>query len=251
MLLRSLFLLACFAGIQPPVHAQFKKGDVMAGASLASLFYNSGTLDVSFDDFPGYDGKTSSFGLRIEPAIGLFLSEKAAVGFTLNLNPSGQRESFSVNNTTFQEDNSNSFNLGVGIFARNYFGAGSSWMPFGQLGVNAGFASGSNDGFRYYSGSVPYKETYNGKTTEGFFANASLQFGLTKMLGENAGIDLFLGYNFSRNKNTTRTVTETDLEIDGDIDFTSTNEPTTRFSNHGFILGAGFQVFLRGKKKNK
>jgi len=37
--------------------------------------------------------------------------------------------------------------------------------------------------------------------------------------------------------------------MDGSVDERSENETTTKFTNHGFIIGVGFQVFLKGKKK--
>lgn len=235
--------------LQPAGYAQFSRGDKMVGASLGSVIFNSGSSDVTFDGIDGYSAKTSSYGLRIEPSVGFFISEKTAVGFTLNINPSGTKERYSNGGTTFQEDKSTTFTIGAGVFARNYFSSTGAWMPFGQFGVNAGISTLKTEGFRYYSVPADSKSTYDGNSPSGFFANASLQAGLTKMLGENAGLDLFIGYTYSHNKNTMKTVTSIDSDLDGDIDVTSTNEPTTTFNNHGFFVGAGFQVFLRGKKK--
>src|SRR5687767_13662061 len=67
-------------------NAQFKRGDRMVGTAIGSVFFNSGSADVSFSQFPGYSSKTNSYGLRIEPAFGLFISEKTAVGASLNIN---------------------------------------------------------------------------------------------------------------------------------------------------------------------
>lgn len=86
------------------------------------------------------------------------------------------------------------------------------------------------------------------KTGGGFFANSSLQIGLTKILGDYTGLDFYAGYNFSYTKNTFTTTTLTDTGVDGSIDYTSESEPTTKITNHGFILGIGFQIFLKGKK---
>lgn len=231
------------------LNAQFKKGDKMVGTSVASAFFNSGSSEVTFPDFDGYSGKSNSYGLRIEPSFGWFVSDKAAIGASLNINPSGEKIRYEDAGVTFQEDKSNSFNIGVGAFGRNYFSTDNTFMPYGQFGFNVGFSTLNTDGFRFYSGSPDYKNIYDGKSSGGFFANASLQFGLTKMVGETTGLDVFAGYTYSYNKNTMKTVTSTDLDIDGDIDYTATNEPTTKFTNHGFIIGLGFQVFLTGKKK--
>lgn len=241
-----LFLL--LVGFVLSIEAQFKKGDKMVGTSVASAFYNSGSSEVTFPDFNGYSGKSNSYGLRIEPSFGWFVSDKAVIGVTLNINPSGEKIRYEDAGVTFQEDKSNSFNIGVGAFGRNYFNTENTLMSYGQFGFNVGFSTMNTEGFRFYSGSPDYKNTYDGKSSGGFFANASLQFGLTKMMGENIGLDIFAGYTYSYNKNTMKTVTSTDLNIDGDIDYTATNEPTTKFTNHGFIIGLGFQIFLKNKK---
>ncbi len=249
MQLKKILLFTFFAALHYTGNAQFKKGDKMVGTSLGSVFFNSGNSAVSFPDFNGYSSKTTGYGLRIEPVFGWFVSDKTAVGASLNINPSGQKIRYKDNSTTFQEDKTNSFNIGIGGFARNYFNSGNGLIPFGQFGFNLGISSMNTEGFGFYSGPPGYKNTYDGKSSGGFFANASIQFGLTKMVGENTGLDFFAGYTYSYNKNTLKTTTSTDLDLDGDIDFTSTNEPTTKFTNHGFILGVGLQVFLKGKNK--
>lgn len=232
------------------LNAQFSKGDRIVGASIGSVNINSGSSDVTFPSFNGYETKNSGFDLRINPTIGWFISEKTAVGGSLNINPSGQKVSYMVNGSTFQQDKSNTFNIGVGAFARNYFSANNNFMPFGQFGFNLGISSMNTDGF-LFTGSAPNadKKTYDGKSSGGFFANASLQLGLTKMVGEATGLDIFAGYTYSYNKNTLKTTTQVDFGNNGSIDNTQVNEPTTKFTNHGFIIGVGFQVFLKGKKK--
>ncbi len=205
---------------------------------------------LAFPSFNGYDTKSNSFGLRIEPTMGWFISEKTAVGASLNINPSNSKVSYMSGGTTFQQDKSNNFNIGIGAFARNYFSANNTFMPYGQFGINAGISSQNNDGFLYTgTGPTATKETYDGKGSGGFFANAALQLGMTKMLGESTGLDFFAGYSYSYNKNTLKTTTQTDFGNNGSIDQTAVSEPTTKFTNHGFIVGVGFQIFLTGKKK--
>lgn len=221
----------------------------MVGASVASLLYNSGNSDVSFPgSIQGYSSKSTSYAFRFEPSFGWFISEKTAVGAALNIHPHGQKVTYMDNGTSFQEDKSDNFDIGLGGFARHYFGADGNFFPFGQFGFNLGISSGSTEGFRYYEGIPDSKVTYDGKSSGGFFANASLQLGLTRMLNEHTGLDIYAGYTYSYNKNTFKTTTQTDLGIDGDIDFTSESEPTTKFTNHGFIIGVGFQIFITGKK---
>jgi hypothetical protein len=230
-------------------NAQFKRGDRMVGTSVGSIFLNSGGSDVSFSQVNGYSTKTSSYGLRIEPAFGWFISDKTVVGASLLINPTGQKVRYEDAGTTFQEDKSTNFNIGVGGFLRNYFGNNESFAPWGQFGFNAGINSGTSDGFKYYDGTPDFKISYDGKSSGGFFANAILQFGFTKMVSESAGLDFYLGYNYSYNKNTYTTTTLSDnAPYDGVPETTSENDPTTKFTNHGMIVGVGFQLFLRGKK---
>lgn len=229
-------------------NAQFNKGDRMIGASIASVFYNSGNSDVTFPSVIGYTIKSSNYGIQVEPTLGWFISENTAVGAMININPTGQKATYEDRGTTYQKDQSSNFNIGLGAFARHYLSDGSSFMPFGQFGFNLGINSGSTEGFKYYDDVVDYKISYDGNSSGGFFANAALQLGMTKMLGENAGLDFFAGYSYSYNKNTFKTVYTTDNGLNGTIDFTEEREPTTKFTNHGFFAGVGIQVFLRKKK---
>jgi hypothetical protein len=250
MLVRSISVIFISLLINPIVNAQFNKGEKMVGASIGNIFLNSGTQDASSPPIGSTTGKVTGFGVSINTSYGWFISEKTAVGLAFNLNPSSQKTSYEENGSTFQKDKINTFSVGIGGFARNYFSNQGNFLPFGQVGLGAGISSRNTDGFFYGgAGSSVYKETYEGKSSGGFFANASLNFGLTKMVGGNAGLDFSIGYNISYAKNTMKTTTMRDDLINGSIDLTEENETTTKFTNHGFMLGIGFQVFLKGKKK--
>lgn len=243
---KIMALIVMLVGIS--ANAQFNKGDRMVGISIGSFFLNSGGADVSFPQTRGYSSKTSSWGLSIEPAMGWFISGKTAIGGTLIIKPTSQKTRYEDGGTTFQEDQNDNFNIGLGAFARHYFsGNKESLMPFGQFGFNAGINSASSEGFKYYDATPDYKVSYDGKSSGGFFANATVQVGASKMVGENAALDFYVGYNYSYNKNTYKTTTLTDIDINGTIDFRSENVPTTKFTNHGVIVAVGFQVFIRKK----
>ena len=244
---KYLLFFPAFFGILTGINAQFNQGDKMVGASIASALYNSGSSTVSFPSISGYKSESSSWAVRVEPSMGWFLSDKTAVGVTVNVHPFGQKVSYQDGGTTFQEDKSSNFDVGLGLFARHYLGSGGDFLPFGQAGFNVGMSSGRTEGFRFYDSTPDFKNSYEGESDGGFFSNASLQLGLTKLLSQNTGLDIYLGYTYSYNKNTFKTVTQTDIGIDGTIETRSENEPTTKFTNHGFIIGAGFQIFLRGK----
>ncbi len=67
------------------------------------------------------------------------------------------------------------------------------------------------------------------------------------MLNVHTGLDLFAGYTFSYDKNTFKTTTQVDLGNNGTIDQTTISDPTQKFTNHGFVIGLGFQIFLEKK----
>lgn len=231
------------------LNAQFAKGDRMVGASVASIFFNSGNSDISVASVGNSISKITNYGISITPSIGWFISDKTAVGATLNINPNGQKTTYEESGNTFQSDKSNGFNIGLGGFVRNYF-SNNDWAPFGQFSLNAGVSNLKTEGFFYYKSGIPYyKYTYSGNSSGGFFANASFAAGLTRKMGDNAGLDLFIGYNYSYNKNTFKRTTLYYLTSSGPASSTGQNETTTKFTNHGFVLGVGFQFFLKGKKK--
>ena len=218
----------------------------MVGVSVGNFFFNSGGADVSFPQVRGYSTHTSSWGLNIEPAMGWFISGNTVIGGTINIKPGSQKTRYEDSGTTFQEDKTSSFNFGLGAFVRNYFGANkNSFMPFAHFGLNGGISTASSEGFRYYDSTPDYKVSYDGKSSGGSYLNATVQFGAGKMIGANASIDIYSGYNFSYNKNTYKTTTLTDVDINGSIDFRSESEPTTKFTGHGVVIGVGLQVFIR------
>lgn len=227
--------------------AQFKKGMRMTGASVGSVSVNSGKSDVSFPPpTTGFESNNQNFQLSLNPSMGWFISENTAVGGLLTLGYRHQKIFDEANGTTFNKNTGKSFNFGIGGFARNYFASsGSNMKPFGQFSLNFGTGGSSHDGFRFSGNN---KDMFEGKSSGDFFANAALSFGFTKMLTSHTGLDLFAGYNYSYNKNTYKTTTLTDVGNNGSVDQTAVSEPTSKFTNHGFVIGLGFQVFLDARK---
>ncbi|MCX8021041.1 MAG: hypothetical protein N2747_11170 [Chitinophagaceae bacterium] len=231
-------------------NAQFEKGDKMAGTSVLSLLYNNGNADISVAQIGSTNSINRNFNFSFSPSLGWFVSDATVVGASLNVNPKGSKISYEQNGTTYQSDKLNQFSIGVGSFVRHYLKSSSSYLPFGQFGFNLGFSSLSSEGFQY-SGANPnvIKRTYDGQSNGGFYANAGFLAGFTKLLGENAGLDFYLGYSFSFDKHTFKKTTLVDNGNNGSVDETLKNETTTRFINHGFSGGIGFQIFLKKKKK--
>lgn len=229
-------------------NAQFSKGSRITGASVASMVFNTGTSEQTVTSIGSQSGKISGYAISITPQLGWFVAENTAVGFTVNVNPFGEKISFEENGSTFQSDKTNSFNAGVGGFVRNYFIRSGSVLPFGQLSFDAGVSSRKTEGF-YYGGTGPsaFKRSYTGKSSDGFYGNIFLTTGITKMISKMVGIDLYLGYNYAFNKINLETTTLTDDMIDGTIDETAKSMSKNKLTNHRFILGLGFQVFLSKK----
>lgn len=230
-------------------HAQFPKGTRMVGASVANLSFNSGTSEQDVESIGNTTAKVTGFDISLSPSLGWFISENTVVGFTFTVEPSKERISFEENGSTFQRDETNRFNIGIGGFVRNYFSKSGKMLPFGQFGVNGGISNFRQEGFFYGgTGGSVYKESYDSKSTGGFFANANFLAGVTWMMGEYTGLDLAIGYNFNYNKHTLNTTRLRDEGIDGVIEETGKNETTTRYSLHRFQLSLGFQIFLAKRK---
>ena len=225
--------------------AQLKKGNKIIGATIGSLFFNSGATDVSYPaPTAGYRFHTTSSGVNFKPSVGWFISDNTISVITININPSNQRTSYEINGNTYREDKTNSFSTGAGGFLRNYFKTSSSFVPFAQAGVNMGLTKIRTSGFLYTDTD---KITYNGKSSGGFTAGGSMSLGVTKWIHSYIGLDFYAGYIFSYTKSTNKTTTLIDQGNNGSIDLTEIREPTTKFTNHGFELGAGIQIFLERK----
>lgn len=231
------------------VKAQFSKGDKMVGASVASLLFNSGSSDITVEGIGSNTSKVTGYSINISPSMGWFLNENTAAGFTLTINPGSDKTTYEQNGSTYQSDKTSRYNLGAGGFVRNYFGASKKMRPYGQASINVGASSLKADGFFYYNTGNPlYKQTYDGKSSGGFFLNAALTGGFTKMLSETTGLDFYLGYNFSVNNYTFKKTTLYYTSATDTNPSRGVNNTTTKFTNNGVIAGVGFQIFIKGKK---
>ena len=248
---RSYFLTLVLLLLTVITNAQFKKGMRMVGSSVGSALFNSGSSDISSPQVTGTtSSKITNYNVSVNPLMGWFISENTVAGTTLNINPFGDKTTFEQNNTTYKSDKSTRYNIGAGGFVRSYFGQSKDLRPFVQASLNAGFSNLTTEGFLYHSsGSPTYKETYSGKSSGGFFLNASFTGGFTKMVSEYTGLDFFVGYTFSKNDFSFKKTTLYYVSSSDTNPSTGTDNTTTKYTNHGFVLGVGFQVFLAGKKK--
>ena len=251
MSIKSFFLAFALSLSAIVTNAQFKKGMRMVGTSIGSILFNSGNSDITSPQVANSTAsKNTNYNISITPSLGWFLSDQTAAGALLNINPSGDKTTYEQNGTTYKSDKSNRYNIGAGGFVRTYLGQPQNLRPFAQATINAGFSDLKTEGFYYYTaGSPTYKETYTGKSSGGFFLNATFLGGFTKMINEFTGLDFFVGYTFSKNnfsfkKTTLYYVSSTDTNPSTGIDNT-----TTKYTNNGFTLGVAFQIFLKEKKK--
>jgi len=227
-------------------HAQFSKGMKMSGVTLGNAFFKSGSYDYTFPQATApYSSKTNSLGLTLAPNLGWFISNNTVIGARLALGYYYDKNLDMENGVTFRKKIDKNFNAGLGVFLRNYFGSFSNLAPFAQFNMDGRIGSSHTEGFNY---STNFKETFSGKSSGDFTFDLGLSVGVTKMLNSNVGIDIFAGYLFDHSKNTFKTTTWRDVDIDGSIDETDYENPTTKSTNHGFMIGAGFQIFL---SKNK
>lgn len=228
--------------------SQIKKGTRMAGASIGTVLYNSGKTEYSFPPpTTGFVSNNKNYGINLGPSMGWFISDNTAVGASLNfaVNNSKTTDVSDATGNTFNKDNSNRFNIGIGGFARNYFKTEGNLLPFGQLNLSFGTGTSKSDGFNFIGND---KYTYTGKSSGDSYMNAGLNFGFTKMLNNNIGLDFFAGYNYSRTKSVFKKTTLVDFGNNGSTDQTSVSEPTMKYSNHGALVGVSFQIFLDKKK---
>lgn len=248
-MLKRKLLVILFSVFLLNSNAQFSKGQKMVSASVGSVFYNSGKTIYTYPaPTTGTTSNNTNFGININPTYGWFINDHVVVGPSLLISYNHNKTFFEddANGNTFNSDQTNTFNIGLGAFARNYFATSGSLHPYGQFGFNLGIGSFSNEGFVFAGND---KSSYDGKSSGNFFANAGLTFGLTKMLSEHTGLDISIGYNYSYTKSEFKRTTKIDVGNNGSVDQTNISEPTQKFTNHGVILAVGFQVFLDKKKK--
>lgn len=232
--------------ITSSVTAQFGKGMRMPGVTLGSAFFNSGKTEFTptSPNTSGYTSHINSGGFSLSPSLGWFVTNDIVVGGQLIAGYSYDKNIDEQNDVTFRKNVYKTFNVGLGAFVRKYFITQGSYIPFAQATVSGGIGSTNSDGFLY---ATNYKETYAGKSSGDFFANAGITLGVTKMLNDHIGIDISAGYLYSYNKRTFKTTTKRDLDYNGSIDEEGVEETTTKKNNHGFTVGFGFQLFL-GRK---
>ncbi len=217
----------------------------MPGITAGSIFFNSGKTTYSAPPpTTGYTSNTNSAGINLSPSLGWFITDRTVAGGRVSGYYRYDKYVDASNNVTFRKKEDRATQWGLGAFIRNYFTQAGRFIPFGQVTVDGGLGSARTEGFNYTSA---YRETYKGKSGSSSFINAGISAGVTRLLGEQVGLDLAVGYTFSHTQQKFTTDTFRDVGIDGTIDETLKSEITTRMNNHGVTLSMGIQVFI-GRK---
>lgn len=243
------WILLIIMALGQPLSAQFTRSTRMVGATVGSAFFNSGKYTYTVPPpTQGSSQSVNSLGVSLGPGMGWFISDKTAIGALLNVTYRYDKDiKADANNVTYFRSTATKFSFLAGGFVRNYFSNSGSFLPFGQVSLAAGIGSSSHDGFNYGSSPV-FKEVFKGKSSSDFTVNAGILMGFTKMFNPHIGLDITAGYLYSYNKAAYKTTSNRDVDIDGSIDETTISDITTKYTNHGFTIGVGFQLFL-GREK--
>jgi hypothetical protein len=251
--IKSLFMLRKLAFVTPTllitimINAQFKKGDKMLGASVGTVFLNSGSTDVSTSIITSTNSN-DNFGLSINPSIGWFINDNIAVGIMPTAGYNKQKLLGKSSGSTYMKDESSRFIIGIGGFARYYFSAKNpKTRLFGQYDLSLGLSGSKSEGFQYETYGV-YVDRYNQKSSGDFFANTSLLFGVSKFLTNKTSLDFYIGYKFSYIKSNPKGTFLRDYSDPLIGDVTQKPDYDQKFTGHNVVIGVGFQVFLEKKK---
>lgn len=218
--------------------AQFQKGTRTVGFNIGGISFTGNSTSYEQQQVGTGKTATNNFNVSLNPSMGWFVSENVLIGGNIGVNFSSTKKDGGG-----AESKSNTITIGVGPFARYYFG-NSGFLPYVQASIFAGFGSGKGSGTSTLTGqTTKWEEDQKGI----FNINAGGGFGVTKMIGKNIGFDLGLGlayistsYNYSYIANTQFTAPPSSTR----------SENKGKYTNNAFNVNAsvGFQIFLDPKK---
>lgn len=221
----------------------------MAGASIGTIFFNHTSTDIS-TTISLSTTSNDNFAISFHPSLGWFINDNIAIGVMPDIGFNKQKIlGKSPSGTTFLKEESNTFNAGIGGFARYYLdGSNPKMRLFGQFDIAAGLGGNKDEGFQYETYGV-YVDRYNYKSSGDLFLNTGLSLGLAKFVSARTSFDFFIGYKFSYNKRNPKGNFLRDYTDPGIGDITSKPDYDQKTTGHGVMIGIGFQVFLEKKKK--
>jgi hypothetical protein len=229
--------LALFATLA--IQAQNKKGNWLLGAGLGSTGFSFGKSEsgmVGSTDIGKSDN--NSFSISINPTAGYYLSDNVVIGTYFNLGYfSNKYENSNNNNTNTSESKNSNASVGLGPFARFYFGGnGGKGMPFAEANVGISFYPGYKGEYIPNTG-TGYTYTYNNYRP----FNAGARIGYEHFLNSFVGLQYYVGYNHS----------SYDYEYTYDFPSSPDQTYTYKSSSNSITFGVGLQVHLDCKKKDK
>jgi hypothetical protein len=229
-------------------NAQFKKGDKMAGASVGSAFFNSGSTDQS-TSLASLTVSSNDFGISLTPSIGWFITDNVAIGIAPTVSYDKKKILGKSSGSTYLKDETSQFNFGVGGFTRYYFSGNSiKTRFFGQYDLSAGLGGSNDEGFQYETYGL-YVDRYKTKSSGDFFVNTGVALGISKFLSGKTSLDFYIGYKFSYIKSNPKGTFVRDYTDPATGDVTQKPDYDQTFTGHNVVLGVGFQIFLDKSKK--
>ena len=248
MLKKMAFIVTMLLINNIATNAQFKKGDKIAGVSIASAFYNNESTALS-TSISSTTTTNNNFGISVNPSIGWFINGNVAIGIMPAIGYKKQKILGKTSSgNTFLKDETNQFNTGIGGFARYYFnGKNNIARFFGQYDLSLGISGSKTEGFQYETLGT-YVDRYNQKSSGDFFTSNGLMLGVSRFFTNHVSLDIYIGYKFSYTKSNPKGTSLRDFSDPNIADQTQMIDYDQKFTGHNVVAGVGFQVFIPKKE---
>jgi hypothetical protein len=226
------------------VSAQFKPGTLMVGSTLGSTTYTSGNSDYNYDNGNTRSISNKAYSLTAGPQLGVFISPNLVIGGTISATVTDNRSNTSTVTSGVQgtsESHSTNYTVGFGPFMRVYFAnQPANNLFYMQIHGSLATGSGTSNG----DGASP-ASTYHstGSVTNILNWNAGGSLGITHFFSEHVGMDIAVGYLYSRSQSDNANSTQTVNSNTGNTTTSTNNYKLTNPAN-GINFTLGFHWFL-------
>jgi hypothetical protein len=224
--------------------AQFQPGTLMVGSTLGTTAYTSGTSDYAYDNGNSRSTSNKAFSLTAGPQLGVFVSSNVVIGGTISVTATNTRNNTSTVTSGVQGTNdatSTNYTVGFGPFVRVYFAnQPANNLFYMQIHGNLATGSGTSSG----DGASPSSSYHStGSVSNILNWNAGGSLGITHLFNKHVGMDIALGYLYSRSRSDNANSTQTVNSNNGNTTTSSNNYTLTSPSN-GINFTLGFHWFL-------
>jgi outer membrane immunogenic protein len=185
IVLFAFILFSCTA------FGQLKKGNVFINGSLSITASKQETLQLQSST-----NKTSGFSIM--PRVGIFISDKMALGLGIGYYYAKTADTYYDNSGTGSTNRFKAYGLSISPFLRRYFSLGDKVVFFLDGRLNLGFGNSSNDYFylNTYTGQVQTISASNDTFTTGVALKPGVAFFISPKWGlevsfANLGFDYF------------------------------------------------------------